>query len=85
MRKEFTSIFPSKFLKDLDKLPKFIRDKVDERIETIVNNPTIGKHLKDSQFWSDRLGDYRILYLVDFIDKKIEFYTIDKRSKVYRR
>ncbi|MHA1728807.1 MAG: type II toxin-antitoxin system RelE family toxin [Promethearchaeota archaeon] len=85
MTQDFISEFPSSFIEDLNKLPESIRKAVDEHIKDIIKKPTIGKRLKQNPLWSDRVGDYRIIYFVDFRERKIQFITVDKRSKVYKR
>lgn len=85
MSKEFTAEIPNNFIRELNKLPESVRKLVDEYMEDIVKKPTIGKYLKDSQLWSDRVGGYRILYRVDFRNRNVQFFTVEKRSKAYQR
>jgi len=76
--------FSIDFLKKLDKkLLKRILDKVDY---LLVNNP--GPHdskkiVGEPGVFRIRIGDYRILYRINFSEKKIVIFKLDKRSKIY--
>jgi mRNA interferase RelE/StbE len=75
---------PEKFLKKSDKnLSKRILDKIDE---LLIENPVphnakamVGEH----GVFRIRIGDYRIIYRVNFVENKVIVFKIDKRSKVY--
>ena len=57
-----------------------------EKIENIRNHPITGdsKRLKGTfNIWRARVGDYRILYTVDYILKKVTIVKIDHRKNVY--
>jgi mRNA interferase RelE/StbE len=45
--------------------------------------PSDAKRLFNSRLWRIRVGDYRILYEVDFDRKTIGIEKIDHRSRVY--
>jgi len=42
------------------------------------------KKLKGQEGYRIRLGNYRILYLVDDREKKIEIFSIARRKEIYR-
>jgi len=42
-----------------------------------------GKHLKYTQFWSLRIGDYRAIYEIKTNEKKVIVLFIGHRSDVY--
>ena len=73
-----------KFLKSLDKTPAI---RILRRIEKLKHDPV----LHDSKIvegyreklFRVRVGDYRILYEVDYNDNLIGIVKIDKRSRVY--
>ena len=75
-----------KFLKSIkDKtLLKRISDKIDE----LEKNPFPQdiervEGYKDVKVFRVRVGDYRILYFVDYSSSKVYVEKIDKRSRVY--
>jgi len=73
-----------KFLKKLDKnISKRILDKIKQILkEDIIPHNVkaiVGKH----SVFRIRIGDYRALYRINYQNKKIVVFKIDKRSKVY--
>ena len=72
---------------------KKLRNKVDvrriiERIEKLLQQhfPSDAKRVEgfsDAKVFRVRVGDYRILYIVDFTQSKIFIIKIDRREKVY--
>jgi len=76
---------PEKFLRKQDKnVIKRILDKIDE---ILPENPVphnaislIGQH----SCFRIRIGDYRVLYKVDYKLNKIIIFKIDKRGRAYK-
>ncbi len=73
-----------KFLKSLDKT--FV-SRILTKIEKLKHNPIshdskIVEGYSEKLFWV-RVGDYRILYEVDYNGNLIGIVKIDKRSRVY--
>ncbi len=76
---------PRKFLKKSDKhIAKRIMDKIDQ---VLKENPVphdaksvVGK----SGVFRIRIGDYRALYRVNNVDKKIIVVKLDKRQRVFK-
>jgi len=75
---------PTKFLKKLDNnLAKRIVDKIDE---TLPNNPVphnAKSIVNHHNCFRIRVGDYRVLYRLDYNKNKIVIFKIDKREGVY--
>jgi len=77
---------PLDFLKKQDNhIKKRIMDKIDE---LLINNPVphgaiaiVGEH----GVYRIRIGDYRAVYRINYREKKIIIFKLDKRSKVYDR
>lgn len=73
-----------KFLRNLDKINMI---RIIEKIEKLIDKPIIS----DSKFvegfkeklYRIRVGDFRILYEVDYNGNLIAIVKIDKRSNVY--
>jgi len=73
-----------KFLKKID---KSLARRIVEKIEKLRENPVLhdSKTIKGyCGLFRTRVGDYRILYEVDYEGKIIGIIKIDKRSRAYR-
>ncbi len=81
----FNARLPENFADQLDGLNDKMKAGVLNRIEELTENPKLGKKLTDKEVWSDRVGKYRIIYLVNWSEQIINFLTIDKRGRVYKR
>jgi mRNA interferase RelE/StbE len=73
-----------KFLRNADKL---LAKRLLEKIESLQEKPVLhdSKVLEGSieKLFRVRVGSYRILYEVDYENKRIGIVKIDKRSRVY--
>ena len=73
-----------KFLKSIDNdLLKRIFSKIEELRATPVIHDTKSIHGYGEKLFRVRVGDYRILYEIDYSTKMIGIVKIDKRSRVY--
>ncbi len=72
--------------KELDNLPTKIHDKVVNILLSLKENPFPRnfKKLRGREGYRIRVGDYRILYLIDESDKNIEVISVAHRKEVYR-
>jgi mRNA interferase RelE/StbE len=73
-----------KFLKTTDKV---IAQRIIEKIEKLTEDPIIHdtKRVEGSKgLFRVRVGDYRILYEVDYGNNLIGIIKIDKRTRVYK-
>jgi len=72
--------------KELDNLPKKIHDKVINILLSLKENPFPQnfKKLRGREGYRIRVGDYRILYLIDESAKNIEVVSVAHRKEVYR-
>ena len=73
-----------KFLK---KAEKIIAKRIAQKIEKLMREPVIQgtKSIQGSKgLFRVRVGDYRILYEVDYKNNLIGIVKIDKRPKVYQ-
>jgi len=73
--------------KDLAKIPANTTKKIVSTIDGLENNPRPrgSKKLKGSEenFWRVRVGDYRIVYLIEDTIKVIDIRKIGHRKDVY--
>ena len=72
--------------KELENLPARIHDKVINILLSLKENPLPrnSKKLRGREGYRIRVGDYRILYLIDDPDKNIEVISVAHRREVYR-
>lgn len=81
----YTIIIPESIKKKILKFGFSVSDRVYKKLEILANNPHIGKRLEGCPFWSARIGDYRIIYSIEYDKVSILVIDIDKRGKVYKR
>ena len=80
----FKVLLHPKAAKELQKTEKHIQTRIVESAKQLRENPDkIGKPLKQSDFWSLRIGDYRVIYEIDQNKKQVVILFVDHRSKVY--
>lgn len=74
--------------KFLEKLDKSQKERIRTRLLSLSNDPFIGDVKKvegRENVYRVRIGDYRVLYILDRKEKEIYVVKIDKRSRVYRK
>jgi mRNA interferase RelE/StbE len=80
----FKVLLHPKAAKELQKTEKHIRTRIIESAKQLRENPDkIGKPLKQSDFWSLRIGDYRVIYQIDQNINQVVILFVGHRSKVY--
>jgi len=74
------------FEKAMKKLPLNIQLKIREKVIQLSRNPYTGSVLKGykRKYWKIRVGNYRVIYRVDSLQKTIFLIFVDHRSAVYR-
>jgi mRNA interferase RelE/StbE len=72
--------------KELGNLPAKIHDRVINILLSLKENPLPrnSKKLRGREGWRIRVGDYRILYIIDESVKNIEVISVAHRKEVYR-
>jgi mRNA interferase RelE/StbE len=72
--------------KELEHLPEKIHDRIVAALIALKNNPLpVGaKKLHGREGYRIRVGDYRILYVVDDSKQKIEVFSVAHRREVYK-
>jgi len=72
--------------KELNNLPKHIAESAILKIGTLSDNPRprISKKLKGEESYRLRIGDYRIIYIIDDRNKAITVFKIRHRKNAYR-
>lgn len=83
----YSVAFKPGFFKDLKKLSKDVRERLDKVIRIIQNDPfaiSAKKLVGHAQLYRHRLGDYRLVYYLDTEQHKILFLLMAHRKDVYR-
>lgn len=72
--------------KDLERLPLRIHDKIIEHLVSLKEDPLpVGaRKLQGRDGYRIRVGDYRILYIIDDTKRKVEVLSVAHRKEVYR-
>ncbi len=67
-------------LKKLDRQAAF---EIKEKLVKLETNPNFGKRLKYSDFLSLRVGNYRVIYEIDWKEKRVIVLYVGHRKNVY--
>ncbi len=72
--------------KELKRLPATIHDRAIERLVSLKENPRPAgaKKLRGREGYTVRIGNYRVLYVIDDSEKEVEVFSIAHRREVYR-
>lgn len=72
--------------KELEELPEKVHEKIIKALLSLRDNPfpRNAKKLHGREGFRIRFGNYRVLYLVDDGEKKIEVVSVADRKEVYR-
>ena len=70
----------------LEKLPKEISVRIINKLEIVKNDPFhYLEHYEGANVYKLRIGDYRLLIDVDFVNKILKIRILEHRSRVYER
>ena len=75
-------------VKDLEKLEKRVVERIIERVEEALPNPfRYFKKLRtpSSPLYSLRVGDYRVIALIDHNRRIVVILAVEHRSRAYKR
>jgi mRNA interferase RelE/StbE len=80
----FAVLLHPKAAKNLKKIGEPTESRIKEKLLELKDNPEkAGKPLKYSNFWSLRVGDYRVIYEINRDLKQVVILFIGHRRKVY--
>ena len=79
----FKILFHPKAVKEFRRLDKPIKERIKKETGKLKENPRKGKHLRYSNFWSLRIGDYRAIYEIKKAEQTIIVLHIGHRKHVY--
>ena len=74
-------------IKELDGLPPKAHDQVIDHLHQLKENPRIfgSEKLTAIDAYKLRVGNYRIVYEINDLDKEIRIVMVDDRKQVYQR
>jgi len=86
---DFEFIFTGESYKDLERLDSQNRKRILKRLKWLKENFNLIVPLPLSEEWQGffklRVGDWRVVYEIDYGKNKIFVHIIDKRDKIYQR
>lgn len=73
------------FLRDLRKLDRVAIRCVLQTIELLKEDPQLGKRLRGQLegFWSLRVGDFRVIYTIEEVNRTVTLRAVGHRSEIY--
>ncbi len=82
----YTVFLKSSAEKELERFPTRIHDKIVERLISLKEDPrpSGAKKLRGREGYKIRVGNYRILYVINDAEKKVEVFSIAHRKDAYR-
>lgn len=84
----YNAIWHEESLKDLKKFNRTIAKKIVEKVKNyLIQDPIkLGTSLKGNLkgFYRYRIGDYRVIYVIDQAEKKIIILNVNHRKKIYK-
>ena len=84
----YNAIWHEETLKDLKKLNQTISKKIVAKVKNyLIQDPVkLGLPLKGTLkgLYRYRIGDYRIIYVIDQAEKKIVILNVNHRKKIYK-
>lgn len=84
----YNPIWHEESLKDLKRLDRTIAKNIVEKVKNyLVKDPVkLGTSLKGNLkgFYRYRIGEYRIIYVIDHEEKKIIVLNVNHRKRIYK-
>ena len=83
-----------RFNRDVERLPERVRRRVLTAVRELAENPYLGKPLRGFPLrvggirqtpYSLRVGDYRVIYIIDHFAGTIFLITVGHRRNVYKK
>lgn len=72
--------------RELKSLPRDVVKRIDEAVRRLAENPHLGKPLRGELRgkWSLRVGDYRVIYVVEEAERRVVLFAVRHRRSAYR-
>jgi len=79
----FRVLLHPKAAKSLEKLNERVGLEIKRKLMQLKGRPELGKRLRYSNFWSLRVGDYRVIYEIWRGEKQVVVLLIGHRKRIY--
>ena len=85
MKENYQILIPKAVQKEIRKLDNRILERISRKINELSINPLVGdvKRLSNSSSYRARVGDYRIVYLINEIEKVVYITRVRHRREIY--
>ena len=83
---KYQILFKASSEKELNQLPIIFINRIIKEIESLSNNPRPNgaKKLKGTSAYRIRISNYRVIYEIDEIGKRVIVFRVRHRKDVYR-
>lgn len=85
----YTLYLESRAEKELEELPNAVLHRIDAKLQLLKEMPrprgVVKLKGKEAEGWRVRVGNYRILYLIDDYKREVRVYRIKHRQEAYRK
>lgn len=70
--------------RSLSKLQESMRDRIKKAMRQLEDSPEVrGEQIRPTDFWRIRVGDYRVIYEIDYQSRRVIVLYIGHRKNVY--
>jgi mRNA interferase RelE/StbE len=83
----YTVTFKLSALKQLEKLPRAVAERILAKSASLADNPRPAGAVKlagAGNLWRVRIGDYRVIYVIDDRGQTVDVRIVAHRREVYR-
>ena len=80
----YSILLHQRVAKQLEKMDAGFRNRIKSALKELVESPeSKGEHLRPSDYWKMRIGDYRAIYQIERSKKLVVVVFVGHRRKVY--
>jgi len=83
---DYRPALTKRFLRELRKQPNEVKERTLRAIDEIIANPSYGVKLRGELqgYWRWRIGEYRIIYIIDDSRHLVVFLDVGPRKSIYK-
>ena len=79
----FSVVLTPRAARSIRKLERPVGTRIQKSLAELGQNPETGEQLRPSKFWKIRVGDYRAIYEIDRVQRRIIMLYLGHRKNVY--
>jgi mRNA interferase RelE/StbE len=79
----YSVLLSPKATRSLRKLQRSVGARIVDSLKELETRPEVGEQLVPSRFWKIRVGDYRAIYEIDKVSKRVVVLFVGHRKNVY--